>query len=151
MDKVTLGIIAGVILATLTGVLIPFLTSQFSLWTEQQRETQRVRREALSAYVAAKREVTRYMQIESARIRASGAGGSVYMEDADHTDVEVARDVLLSHFTTSDNAVRECFTRYAVHGGPEDLAIVSTWAAGHNRRAKRAVKHRTVGAAVAMG
>lgn len=142
------GLIGGVILAVIVGTLIPFATTQFSLWSERRREAQRARREALTRYISAKHELQRSFHNETAAMKANlprpsgDSGRSVRRDDLDNNDVNMAAELLHGHFTTSDDAVRAMFVRYAAgtHHADVELAILSTWAEGRDWRARRAAR-----------
>lgn len=77
------GIITGVIIAVITGTLIPFFTTQYSLWAEHKRAMHEARRAALAEVVSAEaaEHMTFANQVEA--IRASGRGGGTRPDERD--------------------------------------------------------------------
>lgn len=127
------GLVAGVVLATLTGVVVPYLAGTLTRRSERIREMLSSRRRALDEYVSERTrlDLGKYSSV-SARTPLP-----------DGVESAVAYDKLLAQFTTNDRRPREAFERFGTYQRPEDLAILSTWAAGRNWRAAWAGRRLT--------
>lgn len=126
------GLITGAIIATVTGVLIPFLTSEFSLRSKHRAQVTASRREALNRY---SEESTR------ARMRALAANpaGGVRYEIAIANDEE--RQAAVTHlqgqFSLRDKLVYEV---WSLPSSTDRTLILSSWANGERGRARRAAR-----------
>ncbi|MEZ3156869.1 hypothetical protein AB1K56_08040 [Microbacterium sp. BWR-S6Y] len=142
------GIIAGAIIAIIAGMVVPFVTTQFSLWSESRRDLFRARRKALDEYVEEQSavgirggKVWREQQEKDAAVRS-------WQPDLLDEALQTAKlRRLRSLMTTSDRSVSKMVelttgvTRDSKPRPPVNtLAVLATWAAGRNWRAAFAAR-----------
>jgi F0F1-type ATP synthase membrane subunit b/b' len=129
-------LVAGVVLATFSGVVVPFITGSLTRRSERITQTLLNRRKALDEWLDAK---AKYNDAVQRADLSEGVPSSVEMSSA--------LDRLESQFTTSDQEARRALIRFTSSSKSEDLAVVATWAAGREQRAGmsgRAIE-RTIG------
>lgn len=138
--------ITGALVALVASVVIPFITSQFSLWSERRQELTSARQAAVASLVSADASTRLSLAEQIEWIRQSGQGGSSRVTEVDNATVQVAYLQLLALFTTSDHAVRDAFVATsAITSGLVVIsdgmrAVLATWAAGRDIRARLAAR-----------
>lgn len=137
------GIITGAVVALVSGMLIPFVTEQWSLWSKQRSDMLKMRRGLVAEYIDAQTNVHIRTAEKILEIRELAIGGSAGPDEADDARIRAARQQLRAMFTTSDRYLAELFTETAPdspHATPYSTTgldmILATWAAGRNWRAK---------------
>lgn len=142
------GVVTGALVALVSAVVIPFLTTQFSLWSETRRQSFAARRGAIAAVVAAEHALLADNGKQMDRIQASGRGGYVQESERLREKVFAARRQVQALFTTSDQYVMRAYRSEKKSTWPnpptqlsaEMLVVLSTWAHGRSFRASLAAR-----------
>lgn len=140
-------VITGVVITVITGTLIPFATTQFSLWSDHRRSVSHARRHALNEVIAAQAAVHTSFGKQVMKLEASGQAGSAGPTELDEARIRAARSRLYGHFTTGDRLLVDLLSVTS----PKDpystpylstraTMILSTWANGDDRKARRAAR-----------
>lgn len=138
------GIIAGAIIAIIAGMVVPFITTQFSLWSETRRDLFRARRKALDEYIEEQSAVGIRGGAVWREQQANDASVKSWQPDMLDEALQTAKlRRLRSLMTTSDRSVSKMLE--LVTGEPprrpvDTLAVLATWAAGRNWRAAFAAR-----------
>lgn len=145
------GIITGAIVALVAGMVIPFMTEQWSMWSKQRSDMLKMRRGLIAEYIDAQTNVHIRTANKILEIRELGMGGSAGPDESDNARIRAARQQLRAMFTTSDRYLADLFTatapkdRYATPYSTSGVDMVlATWAAGRNWRARREAKRLLV-------
>lgn len=145
------GIITGAIVALVAGMVIPFLTEQWSMWSKQRSDLLKMRRGLVAEYVDAQTAVHIRTAEKILEIRKFEMGGHAGPDESDDARIRAARQQLRAMFTTSDRYLADLFREtapkdpYATPYSTSDVDMVlATWAAGRNWRARRAAKRSLV-------
>ncbi len=137
-------VVTGAIVATVAGVLIPFLTTQFSLWSEERRSMVDARRAAVRGLAAAEAAPHVRLAEETDRMEREALVGRVGPNETDNARIRVARDVLIALFTTRErplldllNSEKPSSPFEAAFLTEESRMVLATWAEGRDLRARR--------------
>lgn len=125
--------LTGALVALLAATVIPFITEQWSLWSKRRGQIIAARREALDEY----RQTTARVKMEHAK--ADSTLGIVWdTEVSNDPDRHVAVAKLSAQFSLRDQAIAELWGRKDTPR--ETDFVLSSWANGENRRARRAAR-----------
>lgn len=142
-------VVTGGAVAVFAGIVIPFVTSEVSKWSEQRREVQRSRRAAFDRFLTSDEQPRAdfYRDYTASRRGDGDRRTSGALRDYETAEYGTAKRLLLSHFTVGDAPIREVFlaglgdeVEKISSLPPAHLTVVATWAAGRNVRARLAAK-----------